>query len=65
VAGVTFSDSESALFQIVLIRIWVRIFFKFENPTPVQTPAAIDPTETLQFFTEEMTTQTPNAKIEK
>jgi len=37
------------LFQNLKIRIRVRIrkFFKFENATPLQTPAAIDPTGNL------------------
>jgi len=46
-AGVTFSDSDSTLFQNfgIRVRIQVRLFFKFKNPTPVQTPATIiDPT---------------------
>jgi len=38
-AGVTFSDSDSAPVPNFSIR--VRLFFKFENPTPVQTPATI------------------------
>jgi len=40
-----------------LIRVWK--FFKLESPTPVQTPATIDPTEIYQSFFKEMTTQTP------
>jgi len=48
VAGVPFSDPTPLLFQDFLIR--VRTFFKFENPTPVQTPAAIDPTEIHKRF---------------
>jgi len=43
VAGVTFSDSYSAPVPNFWMR--VRLLFKFENPTPVQTPATIiDPT---------------------
>jgi len=42
------------LFQNFWIRIRFRIrfrqFFKFENPTPVQTPATIDPTPNLPMF---------------
>jgi len=40
------------LFQNFWIRIRVRAqkFFKFENPTPVQTPATIDATEIQQCF---------------
>ena len=31
--------------------IWIRVRkFKFENPTPVQTPATIDPTKIYQCF---------------
>jgi len=40
---VTFSDSHSA----PVPKFWIRVrqFFRFENPTPVQTPATIiDPT---------------------
>jgi len=29
------------LFQNIWIRVWVRLFFKFENPTLVQTPTKI------------------------
>jgi len=48
-AGVTFSDSPLLLFQNFLIR--VRKFFKFENPTPVKTPATIiDPTVIYTCF---------------
>jgi len=46
-AGVYFSDSGSAPVPKFLnpVRIRVRLFFKFENPTPVQTPVTIiDPT---------------------
>jgi len=41
--------------------------FKFEKPTPVQTPVSIiDPTEIYPYFTKEITTQTPaTAEIEK
>jgi len=48
VAWVTFWDSDSAPVPKFLnrVRIRVRQFFKFENLTPVQTPATIiDPTE--------------------
>ena len=43
VAGVTYSDANSAPVPKCLNRvwIWVRLFFKFENPTSVQTPATI------------------------
>jgi len=42
VAGVTFQTPTPLLFQNFWI--WVRLFFKFENPTLVQTPATtIDP----------------------
>jgi len=41
VAGVTFSDSNSAPVPKFLNPDPVRLLFKFENPTPVQTPAAI------------------------
>jgi len=32
--------------------VWQRVrkFFKFENPTPVQTPATLDPTEIYPWF---------------
>jgi len=49
VAGVTFSDSDSA----PVPKFWIRIrkFFKFENPAPVQTSAiVIDPTVIYQCF---------------
>ena len=47
VAGVTFTDSDSAPVPKFLIRK----FFKFENPTPVQTPATIiDPTVIYPCF---------------
>ena len=39
VAGVTFSESDSA--PVPNFGIRVRLFFKFENLTPVQTPATI------------------------
>ena len=48
-AGVTFADSDSA----PVPKFWIRdrLFFKFENPTPVQTPATIiDPTEINPCF---------------
>jgi len=48
VARVTFSDSDSALFQNFLIRVWK--FFKIENPAPVQIPATTDPTEISPCF---------------
>jgi len=48
VAGVTSSDSDSLLFR--KFRIRVLKFFKFENPTPLQTPATIDPTEIHPCF---------------
>jgi len=47
VAGVTFSDSDSALVPKFLNPNPGPEFFKFENPTPVQTPATIDPTRHL------------------
>ena len=43
VARVTFSDSDSTHVTKILNLDPVRKFFKFENPTPVQTPATIDP----------------------
>jgi len=43
--------------------MWIRIrlqkFFKFQYPTPVQTPATIDTTQIHQCFSSERTTQTP------
>jgi len=44
-----FQPPTPLLFRNFSIRIRVRVgkFFKFENLTPVQTPAAIDPTENL------------------
>ena len=52
-----FQTPTPLLFQNFWIR--VRQLFKFENPTPLQTPAAIiDPTVVYQFFADEMTTQT-------
>jgi len=51
VARVTFSDSNSA--PVVFQNFWIRVrqFFKFENPTPVQTPATIiDPTVFYPYF---------------
>jgi len=40
-----FQTPTSLLFQNFCIRVRIRLFFKFENPTPVQTPATIiDPT---------------------
>jgi len=38
------------LFQNFRIRVRVQKLFKFENLTPVQTPANIDPTEIFQCF---------------
>ena len=58
-----FQTTTPLLFQNVWSRIRVRNLFKFENPTPVQTPATIDWTEIQQCFAEAMTfiqtTQTP------
>jgi len=48
VAGVTFSDSGSAPVPKFLNPC--PEIFKFENPTPVQTPATIDPTGNLPMF---------------
>jgi len=49
VAGVAFADSDSAPVQNFWIR--VRQFFKYENSTPVQTPATIiDPTVICPWF---------------
>jgi len=53
VVGVTFSDSDSAPVTKFLNPDPhpVRLFFKFENPTPVQTPATIiDPTVICPCF---------------
>jgi len=53
VAGVTFSDSDSASVPKFLnpVRIRIRIFFKIENPTPVQTPSTIiHPTVIYPYF---------------
>jgi len=49
VAGVAFSGSAPLSKVLILIRI--RKVFKFENPTPVQTPATIiDQTEFIHVF---------------
>ena len=57
VAGVTFSDSDSTPVSKFLnpvqnfwmrIRIRARIFFKFENPTPVHIQANVDANEIQQ-----------------
>jgi len=45
-----FQTPTPLLFQNFSIRIRVRKYFKFENPTPVQTPATIDPTEIYPCF---------------
>ena len=53
-AGVTFSDSDFAPVPKFLNPgpDPARLFFKSENPTPVQTPATIiDPTVIYPFFT--------------
>jgi len=53
VAGITFSDSDSAPVPKFLNPVWnqVRQFFKFENPTPVQTPdTIINPTVIYPCF---------------
>jgi len=54
VAGVTFSDSNSApvlKFFKIRIRVQARNVFKYSNPTPVQTPASIiDPTVIYPCF---------------
>jgi len=53
VTGVTFSDSDSAPVQNFLIRdrIRDRLFLKFENRTPIETPATIiDPTVIYTCF---------------
>jgi len=50
VAGVTFSDSDSAPVPKFLNPFRVRKFFKFENPTLVQIPATIDANEILVCF---------------
>ena len=47
VAGVTFSDSAPVP---KFLNPGGRKFFKFKNPTPVQTPASIDPNEIQQCF---------------
>jgi len=67
VAGVTFSDSNSApVPKFLNTDPDPEIFLKFENPTPVQTPATVDPTGNLSVFTYERNTQTPaTAEIEK
>ena len=38
--------------QLLFQNFWIRVrkFFKFENPTPVQTPATNDPTEIYPCF---------------
>jgi len=48
------------LFQNFWIRVRVRLFFKFEHPSPVPTPlqSSIQPWFT-HVFSQEMTTQTP------
>ena len=52
VAGVTFSDSDFA--PVSNFCFWIRVrlgeFFKFDNRTPVQNPATIDPTGNLPMF---------------
>ena len=50
VAGVIFSDSDSAPVPKFLNPDPVREFFKFEKPSPVHTPATIDPTEIYPCF---------------
>jgi len=51
VAEVIFSDHDLLLFHNFFIRIRVRNFFKFENPTPVQTPThSINKTEIKQYL---------------
>jgi len=48
VTGVTFQTPIPLLFRNFRIRVLK--FFKFENPTPLQTPAPIDPTEIHPCF---------------
>ena len=45
-----FQTPTPLLFQILWIQIRSRIFFKFDNLTPVQTPATIDETDIQQYF---------------
>ena len=49
-AIVTFSDPDSSPVPKFLNWAQARNFFKFENPTAVQTPATIDATESQQCF---------------
>ena len=45
-----FQTPTPLLFQNFWIRVRIRKFVKFENPNPVQTAAAIDPTKIYQRF---------------